>query len=175
MLRLFSGDGGGLFDTGNDAEAVLVRGKDCLDGAIPSGNAMAALVLVRLGRITDDGAFTKAGRGIIRAFLDGAFRQPAAYIQLLAALAELLTDPLEVTISPAGASHDVRQFLMVLGRRLTPGLVLRAKEGVQTGSSPGAGAVAHVCAGGACLPPVTDPASLDELLDPYVILPPRKG
>lgn len=172
MLRLFGDNGGGLFDTGSDAETILVRGKDALDGAIPSGNAMAASVLIRLGRITGHGVFEEAGRGIIRAFLDGATRQPAAHIHLLCALGELLTDPFEVVIAAATRPHAVRELLRILGGRLIPGLVLREREeDAPARGEGGSRGIVRVCAAGACLPPVTEPEGLEDILDRHVIRP----
>ena len=43
---------GGFFYTGKNHEALIARGKDPHDGAIPSGNAMAATVMARLGKLT---------------------------------------------------------------------------------------------------------------------------
>ncbi|HLO24888.1 MAG TPA: thioredoxin domain-containing protein, partial [Geobacteraceae bacterium] len=57
MLRLFgSTDRSGLFETGSDAEQLPVRSRSAYDGVIPSGNSVAAMDLLRLGRIMDDQA-----------------------------------------------------------------------------------------------------------------------
>ncbi len=55
MIELFGDreDGrGGFFFTGRDAEKLIVRTKEVYDGAVPSGNSVAALELLRLGRMT---------------------------------------------------------------------------------------------------------------------------
>ena len=46
--------GGGLFFSGKGNESLITRSKDIYDGAIPSGNSVAALNLLRLGRATGD-------------------------------------------------------------------------------------------------------------------------
>lgn len=157
MLTLFSGDGEGLFETGNDAETVLVRTREAFDGAIPSGNGLAAMGLLRLGRITDEERYAAAGEGIVRAFLGGAARQPAAFLQTLMALDYLRGPAVDVTIAGAGSAQ--KAMLREVARRSVPGLALRGEPPA------GEGAVAHVCAAGACLPPVSSVEELGSLLD----------
>jgi len=43
---------GGFFFTADDGEEILFRQKDSYDGAIPSGNSLIMLDLLRLSRIT---------------------------------------------------------------------------------------------------------------------------
>ena len=38
----------GFYDTSDDHEALIVRPRELQDNAVPSGNGMAALVLLRL-------------------------------------------------------------------------------------------------------------------------------
>ncbi|HLG28805.1 MAG TPA: thioredoxin domain-containing protein, partial [Candidatus Brocadiales bacterium] len=45
-------DNGGFYFTSSDVEELIVRQKEINDGAIPSGNSVAMLNLIRLGRIT---------------------------------------------------------------------------------------------------------------------------
>jgi uncharacterized protein YyaL (SSP411 family) len=53
MLKLFKdADQGGLFLYGVDGEELIVRPKDIYDGAIPSGNSVATLNMLRLARLT---------------------------------------------------------------------------------------------------------------------------
>ncbi|MCP5116850.1 MAG: thioredoxin domain-containing protein, partial [bacterium] len=55
MLDLFwDEEHGGFYVSADDAESLIVRQKEGYDGAIPSGNSVAMLNLVRLGRITAD-------------------------------------------------------------------------------------------------------------------------
>lgn len=158
MLRLFSGDGPGLHDTGNDAETVLMRGRQAYDGVIPSGNGLAAAGLVRLGRIVDDERLTESGEEIVRAFIAGAVSQPSAHLQTLMVL-DLLQGPVvEVTIA-GGREDGLRAMLAEVGRRYMPALVLKR------GSAGNDALVVSVCAAGACRPRIASPGELGRLLD----------
>jgi len=53
MLKLFKDEKqGGLFLYGSDGEELIVRPKDIYDGAVPSGNSVATLNMLRLARLT---------------------------------------------------------------------------------------------------------------------------
>uniref|UniRef100_A0A831XDX9 Thioredoxin domain-containing protein n=1 Tax=Geobacter metallireducens TaxID=28232 RepID=A0A831XDX9_GEOME len=158
MLRLFSGDGPGLCDTGWDAETVLMRGRETYDGVMPSGSGLAAFVLIRLGRIAGGERLVEAGEEIVRAVMAGAERRPAAHLQTLMALDLLLGPEVEVTIAGEGRS-EIRSMLDEVGRRFIPGLVLRSEPDRE------AVATARVCAAGACRIPAGSPQALAEILD----------
>ncbi|MBT1075935.1 thioredoxin domain-containing protein [Geobacter grbiciae] len=158
MLRLFPGEDGGLYDTGNDAETVLMRSREDYDGVMPSGNGLAATELIRLGRMADEERFVEAGEEIIRAFMAGAERQPVAHLQTLMALDLLRGPQVEVAIS-GGSRGEVRGMLAEIGKRFIPGLVLRGEP------DQGRRATAQVCAAGACHIPVESPAALGGILD----------
>ena len=54
VLRELSGPQGGFYPYASDGEQLLTRTKEAYDGAMPSGNSAAALVLSRLSRLTWD-------------------------------------------------------------------------------------------------------------------------
>ncbi len=64
MLELFGGEGGLLYTTGNDAERLVVRPMDILDGAMPAANGVAAAALLRLGALRGDDELTEAGESL---------------------------------------------------------------------------------------------------------------
>ena len=65
MMDLFAQDGGPLFTTGSDAEELVVRPTELLDGAAPSASAVAAGALLRLGALTGDDRLTSAGEALL--------------------------------------------------------------------------------------------------------------
>jgi len=160
MLRLFRDEvSGGLFDTGVDAEEVIVRGLDAADSVMPAANALAAGILVRLGRVTGDDELVAAGRGIVAAFIGRASLQPAGYLQLLTAREMLDEPPVEVTLAGRLDAPEIKAMLRVVGRRFIPNLVLRFED-----SGDGA-PEARVCAKRICLPPAASAAEMEKLLD----------
>ena len=74
VLARFADPAGGFFDTADDHERLVTRPKDVQDNAVPSGNAMAARVLLRLAAWTGEGEYRDAGGA--RAALGGAVRRP---------------------------------------------------------------------------------------------------
>jgi hypothetical protein len=162
MLRLFgSHDRAGLFETGGDAEQLPVRTRSAYDGVIPSGNSLAAMNLVRLGRISGDPELLRAGENILRGFMGGVARQPAGYLQFLAVYGVFIGPEVEIILAGPANGEETRRMLQVIKRRFIPNLVLRHEEG---GAS-----LARVCAAGACRLPVSDAEELARLLDEVLL------
>jgi len=60
MVALFEDQEGGYFMTASDAEQLIARPKQTYDGAIPSGNSAAAMVLQKLAALTGEEKWRKA-------------------------------------------------------------------------------------------------------------------
>jgi hypothetical protein len=175
MLELFDDGQGGLFDTGVDAEKVLIRGRSLQDGAIPSGTSVAALNLLRLGRLTGNSAMEAKGEELLAASFDQVNRYPAAYAQLLIALDYALGPKTEVILVPAAGGSPPQELLAEQRRHFLPrtqAIVYRAGDTrleslapLVQGKGPVEGiAAAWVCRDQTCLPPVTAPEELAALL-----------
>lgn len=170
MIRLFSdGDEYGLFDTASDAENLLVRKKGWHDGVIPSGNAVAAMCLIRLGKIARDTRCLEEGKGILRAFMGSIARQPMAGLHFLAALDYLSGEEMEVTFSGDMGFPEATEMLRAVRRRYMPGLVLSlsGEKGESPNEERGKPTV-QICAAGACRLPVVSVRDLESLLDEIV-------
>ncbi len=79
---------GGFYLTAHDAEALITRPKEVYDGAVPSGNSVAALVLLSLGRITGEVSWNEAAIRVFNAFNEPILDSPANFTQMLTALEE---------------------------------------------------------------------------------------
>jgi len=108
---------GGFFFTGRRHEALIARQKDVHDNATPSGNAMAATALIRLGALIGRDDLTLAGRGALESVQDMLERQPAAGGQSLIALDFLLGSVREFAVI---AGPDPAEFRAVLEAIATP-------------------------------------------------------
>lgn len=92
-------DGGGFYFTPVDGEALLSRQKDVYDGAIPSGNSVAIMVLQRLGNIFYDTTYSEIAEKAIRHFYPKVLAAPSAYTFFLCAVDQQLTPSSQIVIA----------------------------------------------------------------------------
>jgi uncharacterized protein YyaL (SSP411 family) len=175
LLRFHDPDRGGFYQTGSDAESLLLRPKELFDNAVPSGNSAAALALLRLGLLSGEPRYERAGASALRLVRDLLERAPSAFGYALCAL-DLYVGPVpEVAIvgDPAGA--DTRALVDVVRRGFRPNAVLAVAAGGDTRARTTVGllrdrppiqwkATAYVCERFVCRQPVTEPAALAEQL-----------
>ena len=85
--RLFwDEEGGGYYLTGSDAEELLFRPKESYDGAIPAGNSITALNLLRLARLTGDERWERKAEQQLLDFRNVLEEHPSGYTAFLQAL-----------------------------------------------------------------------------------------
>jgi len=82
--------GGGFYFTSSDHEELLSRVKDPIDRAVPAGNAVAAGVLVRLGRLTGRKTYLAQAEETLKAFAGLLARSPGGMNHMLLAVGEYL-------------------------------------------------------------------------------------
>ncbi len=175
LVRLFhDDDGGGMFTTGTDAEALIVRPKDYQDNATPSENSLAANGLLRLAELTGEGGYEAVAAEIVRLLAPVVGEHPTSFAYLLGAVERLVTTPLEVAI--VGEPDDSSTIAMrreILGRLVPASVTVTAPPDTGEELTPlladrgdGDGtATAYVCERFACQLPVTTPEALREQLD----------
>ena len=115
---------GGFHFTANNAEELIIRPKEIYDGAIPSGNSMAALVLVRLYHITFDNIYEERLQGLFMAFSKEINRRASGYGQFLIALDFAMGPAQEIVM--AGSLNDVgiKQINDEINKRFLPNKVV---------------------------------------------------
>ena len=129
---------GGYFFTAAQGEALLTRPKPDDDGALPAGNSVAALNLLRLAEYTGDERWRERAAGVFRAFGQVLGRAPSALPAMLGALDFYLDRAKEIVIVSA-RDGDARPLLETLGRSFVPNRVV-----VATGESAVGGLTALV-------------------------------
>lgn len=86
MLKLFYDDNhGGLYLYGTDSEKLIVRPKELYDGAIPSGNSVATLNILRLSKITPRSELQEIANKQFIAFGASVNKNPIAYTNFITA------------------------------------------------------------------------------------------
>ncbi len=165
----------GLYFTADDAEELILRKKEIYDGAVPSGNSVAMLNLLRLGKMTGKAGFEEKAAQIGRAFSNTIRKAPGAYTQMMVALDFALGPISEVVIAGNKGAEDTKIMLAALRREFIPGkvVVLRPVQDPEiigiaeyTGNmtSIDGRATAYVCRNYGCRLPVTDAGEMLELL-----------
>src|SRR4029453_18516271 len=104
VLARFADPAGGFFDPAAVHKRLVTRPKDVQDNAVPSGNAMAARVLLRLAAWTGEGAYRDAAERAIRTVVPFVARYPTGFAQWLSAI-DLALAPL-VEIAVVGGPDD---------------------------------------------------------------------
>jgi uncharacterized protein YyaL (SSP411 family) len=159
-------DNGGFFFTADDHEQLIHRTKSFGDDAIPSGNAIAAFVLQRLGHLLGETRYLDAAERTLRAGWTGMHDNPQAHVTLLSALEETLHPPQTVILR--GDARVIEGWRNQLARLYAPRRLLLTIAADATGlppaladKAPRGEAVAYVCEGGSCCAPIS---SLSELI-----------
>jgi uncharacterized protein YyaL (SSP411 family) len=179
LLKHFWDDKAGAFYfTADDAEKLLVRQKDIYDGAIPSGNSVAALNLLRLGRITANPSFEEKAVKIGRAFSEGVRQSPAGYTQLMLSVDFGVGPSYEVVIAGKAGAEDTKAMVRTLRTHFVPNKVVLFRPGQEESpditrlaqytkyqTSIDGKATAYICLNYNCKLPTTDPREMLELLD----------
>lgn len=128
QMQDFMDDNGGFFHTSKDSEALLFRSKEVYDGAIPSGNSVSVMNLLRLSRITGSTDLEEKAYTSMKTFSGQIDAMPLAYCQFLQALDFALGPTFEVVIAGNMEDQDTKEMLSIIGRSFLPNMVLLLKE-----------------------------------------------
>ena len=147
---------------------LVTRPKDLQDNAIPSGNAMAVTVLLKLDAFTGEGRYRTAAERALGLVAGVAGRYPSGFAQWLVALDFALADVVEVAVVGEPDAPETRRLLGPARTGFRPYLVVACTAEL------GASAIellasrfrlddrptAFVCRQFACRQPVNEPEAL---------------
>ena len=176
MLELFWTEETGFFyDAPTDREELIVRPRDIMDNATPSGTSLGVELLLRTAHLLGDERHQAVAERALAREVGSLARYPSAFGRLLSSLDRTVASPVEVAI--IGERNDPATSAL-LGAALTPflpnltiagaapseeaqdhALPLLAGRGAQDGVS-----TAYVCRAYSCRTPVTTPKALTEQL-----------
>jgi uncharacterized protein YyaL (SSP411 family) len=163
--QFWDADGGGFYFTGKDHEALLARTKDFFDNATPSGNSVAADVLLRMASVLDRDDYRKKSEDIFLAAAELMKQYASGFGRMLGALDYYVGPSKEIAL--IGSPEP---FVSVLRKRYSPRVVVAAgsddriallRNRPKVGGQP----TAYICENFTCKQPVTDVASFEEQLN----------
>ncbi|HYX74836.1 MAG TPA: thioredoxin domain-containing protein [Steroidobacteraceae bacterium] len=168
VLRHFVDDAaGGFYFTSDDHEVLIHRSKTFSDDATPSGNGIAARVLLRMGHLLAEPRYLAAAERTLRAAWPAITQYPPGHVSLLGALEELLTPPEIVVLR--GEARTIEGWSLALARCYAPHrlvLAIPAEAGnlppALADKTPRAHPVAYICRGSTCTAALD---SLDALME----------
>ena len=176
MLREFWDErGGGLFYTGKSHQPLISRAKPVFDASIPSGNAIAAQLLLRLYHLVGAEEYHTRAETILRSYYDAMVSQPFGFAHMLCALDQYLHPAQEIVI--VGERSDARTTDLIkeihslyLPNKavliFAPGESLEKVSPLMVGKQQIDGRpTAYVCQNFTCSAPVTSWAELKRLLE----------
>jgi uncharacterized protein YyaL (SSP411 family) len=160
---------GGFWFTSHDHERLFHRTKPGRDNATPSGNGVAAQALIALGHFAAEPRYLDAATRTVRVFAPALAQSPGGHSTLLSALEDLEVPPAFVVL--AGDAEETSKWHAALERSYRPnvrvvdlGAVDRPPPSLVKGRKPARGAIAWVCRGTTCLPPIAALADVEAAL-----------
>lgn len=174
MLALFWDDkNGGLYLAVEDSQDLFHRPKEIYDGAVPAGNSVAALNMLRLGRLAAKPELEAKAAALERYFADKIGQMPVAHTQMLAAVDFGLGPSYEVIVVGEKQSRQTEAMLEALRKKFIPNKVVlfrdsgqkepeidRIVEFMDSYKSINGKTTAYVCQNYTCSRPVTDAVEL---------------
>lgn len=159
---------GGFFFTSSNCETVLLRKKEVYDGAIPSGNSIALLNLLRLSLLTENTSYKDYALKIFQVFSKTIHKMPTAYTMLLAGLINAQEKPCKIVISSPTNYNELDKFLAEINAIYIPEKIINVYNEQNTDypiieNRP----TAYICMNNTCLEPTTDIERIKEILKNY--------
>jgi uncharacterized protein YyaL (SSP411 family) len=176
MLELFfDEDQGGFYMYAHDRDKLISRPKEVYDGAIPSGNSVAAYVISRLYHLTGKIKWQNVLERQVSYLTQEVEKSPANYCFSLLAFQSILYPSTEIVC--VSAEGSILEEIQILQRSRKPdvSMILKTPQNEAALSEaapftadypvPPAGNNYYVCRNGACMKPVEGMDELRKVLE----------
>ncbi len=161
---------GGFFFTGQSHEQLIVRAKDYFDNATPSGNSVAAEVLLRIAHFTGNSDFERRALTVLRQVSQSARRYPTGFGRALGVIDFHFSQPKEIVVIVDDIEAE-EKLLEEIWKHYLPNKIItvsqvadsRTREFIPLASNRplvDGKPTAYVCQQRSCQAPVTDPKAL---------------
>ena len=159
-------------------EPLIAKTKELYDGALPSGNSVAALNLVRLSQLAMDQSLRQMAERQLQAFSATVAQMPHAFPQFLIGLDLWLGPSQEIVIAGDPAAADIQRMIRAVSERFLPRAAVvvhptgagavdieRLIPFVKTQGPLNGKPTLYLCEHYVCKLPVTTPDAVEPLLD----------
>lgn len=159
FAQFFDEKTGFFYFTGSSSADLIARRHDFSDNATPSGNAVMASNLQRLGLYFENKEWLAAAQKMLAAMLDRTQKFPQAYPEWARGLLFEIAGRQEIVVTGPAAVDKARQ----IGNYFVPGRLLVASE-TGTGALPllegravfGGETLIYICENNACRAPISE-------------------
>ncbi|NOZ11561.1 MAG: thioredoxin domain-containing protein [Gammaproteobacteria bacterium] len=152
---------GGFFFTSDDHEVLIHRYKPAADDATPSGNGVAAQVLLKFGHLLGEARYLDAAEHTIKSLYPEMDQYPHAFGSLLNAMEIYLQPP--QTLVLRGNTPAMSDWVLHCTQSYAPNRVVVAipddntdLPGILEERKPADQVIAYLCSGHSCQAPLTD-------------------
>ncbi|MGI5999240.1 MAG: thioredoxin domain-containing protein, partial [Lutispora sp.] len=158
MLKLFyDKEQKGFFIYGIDGEKLITRPKELYDGAMPSGNSVAALTLLKLSRLTDKNEYEDIVNDMFQSFGGKVGRYPAGYTYFLSAYMLAAKESMEVVLVGKREAKETSEMLRIVNDEFLPHIAISLKKnGDNNYTMLDDKTTAYICRGYSCSKPIKD-------------------
>ncbi|HSU56446.1 MAG TPA: thioredoxin domain-containing protein [Candidatus Dormibacteraeota bacterium] len=168
LARFYDSATGGFWQSPSGSQDLIMRVKEDYDGAEPSGNSVAILGLLKLGKITERKEFTAAAEKSLRLFSQRLQQTPEAVPYMLQAFDFSLEEPKRAVLAGAANPAELRKILQAVHQVYQPNKVVLSTDGpvepfAKTLPAKD-GPLLYLCTGNACQAPTSDPKQIKSLL-----------
>jgi uncharacterized protein YyaL (SSP411 family) len=160
---------GGFYLTSHDSEEILTRTKEIYDGAVPSGNSVAACSFWRLSELIEDSSWKEKADQTARLFSKQVNGSPSHFAQFMIGF-DFALAPKRLTLKGNRLKEDTRSFIHALRAGFFPNLTVLLDE-----VNENQGTKAYICFNNTCYPPITDPQNMLKVLEDRKTLDVREG
>jgi uncharacterized protein len=168
---------GGFYFYGADGEMLISRPKELYDGAMPSGNSIAAWIILRLARMTANEDLDHLVQRMFAAFTGEVSRLPRAYTGFLLAVDLHFAPPKQIVIANEAGRGDTKAVISEIARHFLPHSAVLCNDPVSKGKvtellphiqgqrSIDAKTTVYICENFACQRPITELGNLKKALE----------
>ncbi len=119
---------GGFFLGSENSEKLIVRAKTGYDGAMPSGNSVAAMNCSKLNRITGETKWAEISDKIFITFSNEIQKTPSGYASMVNAFLFNTDNPKEIVIVGSGKDSDTISAIEKIKSEYVPNKVIIFKD-----------------------------------------------